>query len=358
VTAPSDPTTTRPGASAEPAAATKADGLLALVGDIFESMPVAMVVADAGRRIILANRELELLLGYRREDLLGRPVEMLVPEGVRGSHAVHHTAYLASPIARQMGVNRDLLAQRADGRLVPVEIALKPLRTAHGLMVIAAILDISARKALEIQAREANAELELRVKERTAELERSNRDKQGMLDCLERARLDLERLSRQDSLTGLANRREFEARAMLEQQRSDRNDSPLCLAMLDLDHFKQVNDCFGHAVGDEVLRRIGTILQAQCRGIDVVSRHGGEEFALALPDTDLDEAATICGRIRAAVENYAWAGVHPQLRVTISIGVALRRPGEAATNALARADRHLYDAKRLGRNRVEAGRAA
>jgi diguanylate cyclase (GGDEF)-like protein len=221
-------------------------------------------------------------------------------------------------------------------------------------MVIAAIVDISARKALEDQARETNAELERRVKERTAELERSNRDKQGMLDCLERARLELERLSRQDSLTGLANRREFEARVALEQQRSERNDSPMCLAMLDLDHFKQVNDCFGHALGDEVLRRIGTILRNQCRTIDAVSRHGGEEFALALPDTDRAEAIATCERIRRAVEAYSWRDLHPQLRLTISIGVTRRMRGEEATHALGRADRLLYDAKRMGRNRVES----
>jgi diguanylate cyclase (GGDEF)-like protein/PAS domain S-box-containing protein len=345
---------TDPGPTAAPDAAALArpDGLLALVGDIFESMPVAMVVADAARRMILVNRELEALLGYRREELLGRPVEMLVPGDIRGTHAEQHAAFLAAPVARKMGANRDLLAQRADGRRVPVEIALKPLQTSHGLMVIAAIMDLSARKELERQAREANAELERRVKERTAELERSNRDKQGMLDCLERARRDLERLSRQDPLTGLTNRREFDVRAALEQQRSERNARPLCLAMLDLDHFKQVNDRFGHAVGDEVLRRIGILLQTQCRAVDVVCRHGGEEFALALPETDLAEATAICGRIRRAVEAYAWRDIHPQLRVTISGGVALRRAGEAATQALARADRLLYDAKRLGRNRV------
>jgi diguanylate cyclase (GGDEF)-like protein/PAS domain S-box-containing protein len=355
VNAPSGPATT--GEAPHEAAVARPDGLLALVGDIFESMPVAMVVADTGRRMILVNRELEQLLGYRREELVGRPVEMLVPQDARRTHAVNHMAYLSSPIARQMGVNRDLLAQRADGRLVPVEIVLKPLQTMHGLMVIAAILDISARKALEQQAREANAELERRVKERTAELEHSNRDKQGMLECLERARADLERLSRQDPLTGLANRREFDVRAALEQQRSERNAMPLCLAMLDLDHFKQVNDRFGHAVGDEVLRRISVILRTQCRAIDVVCRHGGEEFALALPHTGMAEAVVICERVRRAVETYPWQDVHPQLRVTISGGVAMRRSGEEAQHALARADRLLYDAKRLGRNRVEASPA-
>lgn len=346
-------TVPRPGT----AAGMQPDDLLALVGDIFESMPVALIVSDAARRILLANQELELLLGYRREDLIGRPVEVLVPEPARRIHALQHVQYVGAPVARQMGPNRDLVAQCADGRLVPVEIALKPLHTMHGTMVIATILDISARMALEHTARDTHAELERRVKERTAELERNNRSKQGMLDSLERARRELERLSRQDPLTGLTNCREFDARIALEQQRSDRNASPMCLAMLDLDQFKRVNDQFGHAVGDEVLRRISGIFHMQCRAIDVISRHGGEEFAFALPDTDIPEATVLCERVRHSVEAYDWRKVHPELQVTISIGVVARLHGEAATRALARADRLLYDAKRFGRNRVEAGPA-
>lgn len=333
----------------------KPGGLLALVGDIFESIPVALLVADAKARIVMANRELELLTRYRREDLLGLGVEILVPEEVRASHASLQRAFMASPRPRRMGANRELMARRADGRLIPVEIALKPFTGAGEAMVIAAVLDISARKELERQALEANAELERRVAERTAELQRSNREKESMLAFLERARTDLDRLSRQDALTGLANRREFEQRLAVELARSDRSYSPVCLAMLDLDQFKRVNDRFGHAVGDEVLRRIGTILQGQCRTVDVLARHGGEEFALVLPDTGLAEAVAICERLRGAVERHDWSGLRPGLQVTTSIGATLRLPGEAAETALARADRLLYEAKDRGRNRVESG---
>lgn len=333
--------------------AAAADGILALVGDIFESLPVAVLVVDAERRIVMANRELEALLGFRRRELLGQALEILLPEAVRAAHAVHHRSYLDAPVARRMGENRDLLARRADGSTIPVEIALKPMSGADGPVVIAAILDLSARKALEKQSREANAELERRVRERTAELERSNRDKLQMLEALERARADMELLSRLDSLTGLANRREFEQR-LAEERRGRRGDRPLCLAMLDLDHFKRVNDRFGHAVGDEVLRQLGAILQRQCRVADIVSRHGGEEFALALPDTALEEGLAICERIRRAAAGHDWSRLQPGLQVTISAGVVQRLPGESSETALARADRLLYQAKRRGRDRVES----
>jgi diguanylate cyclase (GGDEF)-like protein len=250
-----------------------------------------------------------------------------------------------------MGANLDLTAQRSDGSLVPVEVALKPIEGADGPMVICTVVDISARKALERQGREANAELERRVLERTAQLERSNLD-------LERARADLERLSREDPLTGLANRREFDARVEVELRRAQRNDAPISFAMLDLDFFKRVNDRWGHALGDEVLRRIGAILRQQCRGVDIVARHGGEEFALALPDTGLDDAAALCERIRAAVDWHPWGQLQAGLQVTLSIGVAQRQPGESVHDALARADACMYAAKRHGRNRVESDATA
>lgn len=328
--------------------------VLALLADIFDALPVAVVIAGARREILMINREAESLLGYRREDLLGQAIEVLVPDGLRPSHIESHHAYLEHPAQRQMGANRDLTARRADGSLVAVEIALKPLAGADGPMVIAAIVDISTRKALEKQTREANMELDRRVLERTEQLEHSNREKLTMLNGLEQARAELERISRQDPLTALANRREFDQRVALEHARSQRHASPMCLAMLDIDAFKYVNDLYGHALGDEVLRRIAGILRAQCRAVDVVARYGGEEFAIAMPDTGLDEALTLCERIRCAVHSHAWCELRPELRVSISIGVAVRRQGETASAALARADGLLYGAKRNGRNRVEA----
>jgi len=330
--------------------------MLALLADVFDALPVAVLIAGPDREIVMVNREAESLLGYRRADLLGKPVELLVPEGLRKSHALRHLAYLEDPAPRRMGAGLELMARRADGSLVAVEIALKPLPSAQGTMVIAAIVDISTRKALEKQIRDSHDELERRVLERTEQLERSNREKLSMLKSLEHARAELERLSREDPLTGLSNRREFAERVALEQERAERDATPMCLAMLDIDLFKRVNDLHGHALGDEVLRRIGSILRQQCRTVDVIARYGGEEFALALPNTDREHALTLCERIRVAVEANDWNELRSDLRVTISIGLVQRLDGESIDAALARADGLLYEAKRNGRNRVESGR--
>jgi diguanylate cyclase (GGDEF)-like protein/PAS domain S-box-containing protein len=342
----------------QPPPAPRRDATLALLADVFEALPFAVVVVGAEGAILTVNREAELLLGYQRGELPGQPVEVLVPEPMRDAHASLHRRYLDAPVARALGATMDLLARGADGRLLPVEIALKPLGAPDGPIVIAAIVDVSMRRALEQRARDANAELERRVRERTDQLERSNRDKEAMVERLEQSRAELERLSREDALTGLCNRREFEARLAREQQRADRNRSPLCVAMLDVDHFKSVNDVHGHALGDRVLRQIAVLLLDQCRAIDVVARLGGEEFALALPDTHLDEACAICERVRHAVEAFDWPRMAADLQVTISLGVVMRGADEAAADALKRADGLLYDAKRHGRNRVESGSPA
>jgi diguanylate cyclase (GGDEF)-like protein/PAS domain S-box-containing protein len=329
-------------------------GLPSLVDEILEALPVAVLVVDAQQRVRQINLEAERLFGYRREELLGGPLDRLIPEAVRAAHAGWAGDFMDAPSARAMGVHRDLLAQRADKRLFPVEIALKPIRTDDGLFVIAAVLDLTARKALERRVLADKLELEQQVRERTAELERSIREQRAVVQCLETARAELERLTREDPLTGLANRREFDARLALEHERAVRHELPLSLAMLDLDFFKQVNDAFGHAVGDEVLRHVAAILRQQCRAVDLPARYGGEEFVIALPDTGLLEARLLCERVRRAVERHEWAAVHQGLAVTVSIGVAMRQDAETPPSLIEVADHCLYEAKRDGRNRVVA----
>jgi diguanylate cyclase (GGDEF)-like protein len=153
-----------------------------------------------------------------------------------------------------------------------------------------------------------------------------------------------------DELTGLHNRRYFRA-ALDEVVAQERQDgSNVSLLLLDLDHFKAVNDQRGHDVGDEVLRRVGATLIEAVRAGDSVCRYGGEEFAVILPNTSVDQACALGERIREAVAQLDVAG----LRVTVSIGVSGSPPLEPDPRRLvATADQHLYAAKRGGRNRVE-----
>jgi PAS domain S-box-containing protein len=126
----------------------------ATAGEILEALPVALLIVDSRQRIRQVNLEAERLLGYRREELLGGPLDRLLPDHVRAAHGGWVDGYLASPDTRAMGAHRDLLARRADGRLFPVEIALKPIRSGEDLFAIAAIVDLTERKAIDRVRRE------------------------------------------------------------------------------------------------------------------------------------------------------------------------------------------------------------
>ena len=154
---------------------------------------------------------------------------------------------------------------------------------------------------------------------------------------------------RHDPLTGLGNRRELEALWPVLIQQARATGSPLSVAMLDLDHFKQVNDRHGHAVGDQVLEVLAGVMRSHTRGSDLAIRMGGEEFMLVLPDTTAERAAEVCERLRLRVAGHDWGGLSQGLQVTLSIGLTSSPPVDPKTLAL-RADEALYRAKAAGRN--------
>ena len=153
-----------------------------------------------------------------------------------------------------------------------------------------------------------------------------------------------------DHLTGLANRRRFERQLEREVARTRRFGRPFCLLLLDIDHFKRVNDTHGHEVGDDVLRRLANTLQAGTRGIDMAARIGGEEFAVLLTETDFEHGLDVAERLRVAVRE---TEIPAAGRVTVSLGLAEFNPATPDARALfAAADSALYEAKRTGRDRV------
>ncbi len=157
--------------------------------------------------------------------------------------------------------------------------------------------------------------------------------------------------AQRDTLVGCFNRRYVLAALEEQKQLADESGIPLCLAVLDLDHFKRINDELGHLGGDEVLRTFSRIAQQGVRGGDVFGRYGGEEFLLIFPGTSLLPALNTCERIRAQVETYAWTGLLKG-RVTVSIGVTQYVLGESVLEFFSRADTAMYMAKEGGRNQV------
>lgn len=155
-----------------------------------------------------------------------------------------------------------------------------------------------------------------------------------------------------DGLTDLNNRRQLDAMLSDEVNRARRLHTELTVLMLDLDHFKRVNDAHGHLGGDSVLRGVAGILQKQLRAGDKLGRYGGEEFCAILPDTSLVEAVALAESLRVAVAARVFAAGDAQVRVTLSIGAAAWRPGWSRDECYQAADAMLYNAKRKGRDRV------
>jgi diguanylate cyclase (GGDEF)-like protein len=217
------------------------------------------------------------------------------------------------------------------------------------------MLELSARvksmlrlKALQDELLEKNRELD----SKNRELDRANKE-------LAQRREELLALSRTDALTGLFNRRYFEERMHEEYTRSRRYGSPLSLVMLDIDHFKRVNDTFGHPFGDEVLRTVARTARARLREVDFLARYGGEELCALMPETEPPDALRVCERVREAIEELQWEhrtvdGVLHTVRCTASVGLAsVPSPTLGSAEELLRAaDDSLYAAKGAGRNRV------
>lgn len=165
----------------------------------------------------------------------------------------------------------------------------------------------------------------------------------------------LREASLRDPLTNLGNRRYLMDRLKEETVRARRKNLPLCAAVLDVDHFKQVNDTWGHETGDEALRAIADALRGAVREYDIVGRWGGEEFLLLFPETGLEKALNTAERVRQAIGEIGIERPDGPIRLTASIGLAQQLAGESASGTVSRADNALLSAKRKGRNCIVIG---
>lgn len=281
-----------------------------LLDTVLDNIDGLVYVKGADRRFLYANRHLADVFGLPQDQVTGRLDSELMPREVADAFW-EKDAHMLATGERYAGEESLVDAQ---GRLRHYWSVVVPWPDFNGSpALIGLITDITELHALKEE---------------------------------------LQRQVRTDSLTGLANRRSFQERAESEFARSRRHGMPLSLVAVDIDHFKRVNDDYGHAVGDHVLQDFAQCCQHVLREEDLCARTGGEEFCILLPDTNADAALAIADRIRAMTAACRPSPEHPALAITASFGVACVEPADPGFGTVfSRADRALYAAKQQGRDR-------
>jgi diguanylate cyclase (GGDEF)-like protein/PAS domain S-box-containing protein len=289
--------------------------------------PSICYMKDEDGRFVYANRRLGEVFGTSREHVVGtfssdwRPKEMSEQVESDDRH-VRETLEASNTLE---------LVRRPDGEELYWATNKFPFRDASGKIMLGAIaIDVSDRISYERSIEEQITELEGRKKE------------------LESVNQRLERLSATDGLTGLKNHAEFKRSLTIELARHQSTGDHLTVLLLDVDHFKQYNDNFGHLAGDQVLQQVSMLLVRETRASDVVARYGGEEFAVVLPRTSLETAESVAERIRKAIAEHKF----PNRVVTVSMGISIAQPASTIHTLIDFADRGLYMAKESGRNKV------
>ncbi|QPF72244.1 GGDEF domain-containing protein [Roseateles sp. DAIF2] len=323
-----------------------------------------VVLSNSGAALALLGRRAEALAAFERQRGLSGP----------GGDAVSHVQraqYLAL-MYREAGELDEARRTAADGlavgeqaraknMLIPLYELASALAEQAGDLAQALNLykrfhTLRSEHALNSAQQRAKVlavrlETERALAEAAAERQQAQALRRANEELAQRAEA-LGRDALQDALTGLANRRRLDTYLALRHEAARASGAVLCVALIDLDHFKSVNDRYSHAVGDQALRQLGALLQAHCRAQDLAARYGGEEFLIALDEVTPEGALQICERLRQAVERHDWSALAPGLAVTASLGLTDVARHARLEDGLREADAQLYRAKQAGRNRV------
>jgi diguanylate cyclase (GGDEF)-like protein len=317
-------------------------------------------------RFILADQDFKVVLGggvYRPGEALpeaarkdaravtvdGRAVAYVSPEGVitpskqelQYLDAMRDALWFGVSGAAVLAVALGLLLSRGLGRTL-----------GHLTTAVRAMHGGSLLQRVPVEGKDEVAELAAAFNDMSEKLARSHQELQESHQTILQQAEQMRELSVRDALTKLHNRRHFDEQASTLFSHAVRHKRPLSVVIGDIDFFKKINDNFSHATGDAVLRQVGEILRSHMRLSDLVARYGGEEFVIAFPETELPQAAALCDKLRGIIESFPWHQVHPELKVTMSMGVYADLAAGTAEAMLQKADALLYRAKETGRNRV------
>ncbi|MDQ5911557.1 MAG: putative Diguanylate cyclase [Pseudomonadota bacterium] len=287
----------------------------AILRGITDSAQDAIVMLDTEGRISFWNPAAERIFGYTQDEALGQDLhQLLAPDRYHEAHHQAFSEFRETGRGNAVGKTLELCARHKDGSEIAVALSLSAVHIQNQWRGVGILRDETQRQAQE---------------------------------------RELRRLATTDHLTGMANRRHFLKQVDLELQRFKRYAAPATLLMVDLDHFKRINDTCGHAAGDQTLQHFASIAQTLLRYTDLIGRLGGEEFAILLPATGLEGARLLAERLRGAVANTSIPWESRTIELTVSIGVTrFSSTDEEPGSILNRADRALYQAKEQGRNQT------
>ncbi len=291
--------------------------------NIVNNMADAVVVVDSQHNMIFCNESVQRIFGYYNNELIDENIKKLIPSGISYEDEDLVEKFTREGIPADFMSNNEKDGEDSDGQIQGVR------KDGNKFSIEVDVMDAS------IGSTRYYAAIVRDVSE--------NKNKEE----------ELLKLASTDPLTGAFNRREFKSLAEQEGIRSQRYNRPLAIMMLDIDHFKDLNDTYGHAAGDVGLQTFTAACTSALRNMDILGRWGGEEFVVLLPETEIEGAIVIAERLRQVVEESSFVSGPNKISFTVSIGVAQYKSDETTVDTpLARADEAIYNAKKQGRNRV------
>lgn len=287
-----------------------------LHSEVLQLADDAVIITDHAQRIVFFNKAAERMFGYSAQDALGEPLNLLLPPRFHLQHGVYVSEFGEGAVdVRPMGVRgRQIMGQKHDGSEFVCAVSIMRVGSKKKPYFAAIVRDVNGDRKTEEE---------------------------------------LVRLAAIDALTGCLNRREFSNIAEREALRARRYASKLSVMLIDIDHFRNLNELHGQDAGDKILQRLTALCCGALRNVDVFARWGGEEFIVLLPETDVEKAQIIAERLRKETMENAINHEGRQIAYTVSIGIAGFKDTESSIEGpVARAQQALNEAKRAGRNQV------
>ena len=306
-------------------------------------------ITDADGRITYVNEMLTKACGYSRDELIGKNHRLLKSD----YHPPAFFEEMWKTILRGNVWQGELCNRAKDGSNCWMATTIVPFLddTNHPYQYVAIRTDITKMKDAENILLRDKEQLEAMVQERAGELTEVNKNLLAEIKRRQELEEDLRTLASTDKLTGIFNRRALDEALRKEIDRARRYRHPMALILFDIDHFKRVNDTFGHQVGDAALSELARLVTGKIRAHDVFARWGGEEFVILGVSSDMDGCLRLAEKLRGIIENHTFPGIE---KVTCSFGVTVLRDDDTVVSLVKRVDEALYAAKQSGRNRVQA----